>query len=228
MSSYMMETDKKYLLQSFIFPIILATFMLISHVLTQFGGYNLHFLAIIPRKLPGLIGILGVAFIHGSWEHLFSNIAPFILLSAGVLYYYREFAAKAYLGMYFLTNIWVWVAARDSYHIGASGWVYALAFFLFVSGIIRKDRKALILSLLVSLFYGGLIWGLLPGLPGISWESHVFGALSGIVFAFAFKKKGKQAEPFRESPDYHQLESNPELWDYKQHDAPPEGFTYPE
>lgn len=223
-----MDKDKKLLLQSFIIPLILAFFMLLSHLLGQFAGYDFHFLALIPRKIQGLAGMLGVAFIHGSWEHLFSNLPPFIILSAGVLYYYREFAGRAYFGMYLLTNTWVWIAARDSYHIGASGWVYALAFFLFVSGIIRKDKKALILSLLVSLFYGGLIWGLLPGLPGISWESHIFGALSGIVFAFAYKKKGKQPEPFRESPDYHQLENNPELWDYKKHDSPPEGFTYPE
>jgi hypothetical protein len=74
------------------------------------------------------------------------------------------------------------------WHIGASGVVYAMAAFHFVSGIIRNDVRLLTLSVTVVFLYGGLIWGLLPINPEISWEGHLWGAISGIVLALIYKK----------------------------------------
>ncbi len=82
------------------------------------------------------------------------------------------------------------------FRIGASGVVYGFAFFLFLSGIFRKDRSLMAFSLLVVFLYGGIIWGILPIESGMSWEGHLFGALSGIICAFAFKNEGPQRKKF--------------------------------
>ena len=83
----------------------------------------------------------------------------------------------------------VWLFARPVYHIGASGIIYGLLGFLFFSGIFKRDNRSIALSLLITFIYGGLIWGILPGMKGISWESHLFGGISGIVTAFIFRKE---------------------------------------
>jgi len=80
-----------------------------------------------------------------------------------------------------------WGFARGSNHIGASGIVYGLAFFLFAIGLMRKDTKSMVIALVVSFFYGSMVWGILPGQQGISWEGHLFGALSGIYAAYLYK-----------------------------------------
>ena len=87
-----------------------------------------------------------------------------------------------------MDGLLVWLFARESYHIGASGLVYGFAAFLFFSGLFRKDKRSIALSLLIVFLYGGMVWGVLPTDPKISFESHLFGALTGIVCAFLFRK----------------------------------------
>ena len=90
--------------------------------------------------------------------------------------------------LYFLSGITVWLAGREAWHIGASGVVYALASFHFISGIIRSDVRLLTLSVVVVFLYGGLIWGLFPIDRGISWEGHLWGAVSGMALAVYYRK----------------------------------------
>nr|NQU93908.1 rhomboid family intramembrane serine protease [Bacteroidota bacterium] len=94
-----------------------------------------------------------------------------------------------------VTSFWVWIWAREAYHIGASGVIYGLASFLFFSGIFRKESRLMAISLIIAFLYGGLIWGLFPELfpkKNISWESHLMGLLSGLVLALFFRKEGPQ------------------------------------
>jgi membrane associated rhomboid family serine protease len=93
----------------------------------------------------------------------------------------------------------VWIGGRTAYHIGASGLIYGFASFLFFSGIIRKNLNLLAISLLVVFLYGGLVWGLFPFDYKISWESHLFGALTGFILAFVFRNYGPP--PAEESID---------------------------
>jgi membrane associated rhomboid family serine protease len=92
--------------------------------------------------------------------------------------------------MYLTTGLWIWCFARHSYHIGASGLVYAFVFFLFFSGVLRKDRAAMAISLLVTFLYGSIVWGLLPVVEEVSWEAHLMGTLSGILFAWYYRNSG--------------------------------------
>ena len=89
---------------------------------------------------------------------------------------------------YFITGALVWSFGRSTFHIGASGLIYGIAAFLFFSGIVRAEFKSLIISLAVVATYGGLVWGVLPSIPGVSWESHLLGLLSGLFLAVYFRK----------------------------------------
>jgi len=144
---------------------------------------------IYPRESASLSGIFLSPFIHGDFNHLISNTMPFFLLSAAIHYFYRRMAYNIIFTTWVLVGFSVWLGGRYSYHIGASGLVYAFASFLFFSGILSKDRNLISVSLLTIFLYGGLIWGVLPTNSNISWESHLFGFLIGFILAFFIGKE---------------------------------------
>lgn len=160
------------------------------------SGYGLEEFGVLPRHLNGLVGIITSPFIHGDLAHLGSNSIPMLLLGAGLVYFYKELAFKVFILIYFLSGFGLWLGGRELYHIGASGLIYGLAFFLFLSGVLRKDTRLMAISLLVVFLYGSMIWGVFPLWRGISWEAHLFGSLAGILTAFAFRHEGPQKPEF--------------------------------
>ena len=109
--------------------------------------------------------------------------------------------------------------------------IYSLAFFLFFSGVFRKDVKALALALIVSFLYGSMIWGIFPLDPEahISWEGHFFGAVTGTVMAWYFRKEGPKRKSYSwENESEEGIENLIEPWNYKKIIPPPDGFTYPD
>jgi membrane associated rhomboid family serine protease len=149
---------------------------------------DLRRLGILPRDLYGIFGIITAPFVHASFSHLISNTIPLIVLGWSIFFFYAKVSSRVFLVVYLITGFLVWLLAREVYHIGASGLVYALVSFLFFSGIFRKDNKSIAIALLVTFLYGGVVWGVMPGQKGISWESHLFGAVAGLISAFAFRK----------------------------------------
>lgn len=148
---------------------------------------DLSLLGTFPRKTMGMVGIFSSPLVHGDMAHLVSNTIPILLLGSLILYFYPTAARKVIPGIYLLTGVAVWLFARPVYHIGASGLVYGFAFFLFFSGVFRNDMKSLAISFFIIFMYGGIVWGLLPNLNGISWETHLFGAITGGLFAYLFR-----------------------------------------
>lgn len=146
------------------------------------------FLGILPRTLSGTMGIITAPLVHGDVLHLISNTFPLLLLGISVFYFYHRIALEVFAWIYFLSGFWVWMAARDAYHIGASGLVYGLVAFLFFSGLFRRDTKSLSISLIVIFLYGGMLQGLFPTNGRISWESHLLGALAGAFCAFFYRE----------------------------------------
>lgn len=144
---------------------------------------------IFPQKIEALKGIILTPFIHENFNHLLSNTFPFFFLSLAIFYFYRKQAYRVLIACWFLTNFAVWLGGRFAWHIGASGLVYAFASFLFFAGILGKDRRFIAISLLVIFLYGGMIWGIFPGKINVSWESHLFGFLSGFIVAFYWGKQ---------------------------------------
>lgn len=146
---------------------------------------------ILPRQLTGLIGILTAPLLHGNIWHLTSNTMPMLVLGTILYLFYDRVANPVFLSCYFITNALVWLFARSSYHIGASGLIYGLASFMVFMGFFRQDIRSIVISIAVILFYGGLIYGILPTGTRVSWESHLIGAVVGLVcaiFASRFRR----------------------------------------
>ncbi len=170
---------------------------------------------VMPRKLSGLQGILFSPLIHSDWKHLFDNSIPVFLLSFALFYFYRGISYTIFLFLYIISGILLWFIGRDAYHIGASGIIYGLAAFLFLSGVIRGVRHLMAISLLVVFLYGSLIWGLLPFDYKVSWEGHLSGAIVGIVLALLYRDQG----PEPEKPSWElEEEENKEREEYDERD----------
>lgn len=165
----------------------LVFIMWLVFVLDYLQGFDFGRLGIYPRSISGTIGIITAPLVHGGVMHIVSNTFPLLILGAILFFYYKRIAGRVFIGAYLLTNILVWLLARPSYHIGASGLVYSLAAFLVAFGIFRRDTMSILISIVVLLLYGSIFWGVIPTNSGISWESHLFGAIVGVFLAFSFK-----------------------------------------
>lgn len=143
-----------------------------------------------PRECEHWTGVFTYPFLHGDLEHLWNNTATFFTLNGLLFYFYRSIAARTWILLYLLSGVGLWVFAKGGNHIGASGINYALAAFLFTSGVVRKSQLLLRVTLLVAFLYGGMVWWMLPIDEHISWEGHIAGALSGLLMAVVFRKKG--------------------------------------
>jgi membrane associated rhomboid family serine protease len=142
-----------------------------------------------PREIAGLPGILLAPLLHGGFAHLVTNSLPLLVLGTGILYLYPSSALKVLPAVYLGPGIAVWLFARaSSIHVGASGLIYGLVSYIFVAGVIRRDRRAIAASLLVSFLYGSAMWGVFPIEPGVSWETHLAAALIGLVLAIALRR----------------------------------------
>jgi membrane associated rhomboid family serine protease len=149
---------------------------------------DMYTFGVYPGEVRNLPGILMAPIIHGSLSHLLNNTIPVFILTAGILYFYPVPAFRIFILSWLLPGLFAWFIARPSYHIGASGFVYAMAAFVFMSGVIRVNRYLLALSLLIAFLYGSMFFGMFPLEEGISWESHLGGGLTGTLIAILYRK----------------------------------------
>ncbi|WP_273838775.1 rhomboid family intramembrane serine protease [Providencia rettgeri] len=149
---------------------------------------------IIPRTVNGLVGILFAPFIHGSWDHLLSNLPPLIILSALLLHRTIKFYLVASLFIIVVGGLLVWLVGRNAVHVGASGWIFGLWGLLIAQGFLRRKITDIAIALLVLFYFGAMASGLLPVHQYISTESHIAGALSGILFAWIITKREKSRQ----------------------------------
>jgi membrane associated rhomboid family serine protease len=189
---YNKEFEQLKLKHSLIFPVGFL-FLIWAIKIFEWGlGLNFTHLGVFPLHLKGLLGILTSPLIHSDFSHLMANSVPFLVLSWGIFYFYRPLSYRIFILCYLTSNILVWIGAREAYHIGASGLVYSFASFLFFSGIFRNYYRLIAISFVVVFLYGGLFWGVFPILKDVSWEGHLFGAISGLTYALAYRKEGPQ------------------------------------
>ena len=193
-------------------PFLVVAFMWLVKGAELLFDSNFHFLGIFPGRLTALSGIITSPFIHSGLRHLFNNTIPLFILGTALFYFYSEVSLRVLLWVTLLTGLAVWITGRPAWHIGASGIVYGLASFLFVSGIIRRHIPLMALSLLVAFVYGEMVWGIFPGFRlEISWESHMLGAAAGVIMAVWYRAEGPQRPvPFyeREEEDESDDEEN--------------------
>lgn len=176
---------------SSVVPIRLVFLMWVAFYIEFFFVVPLSVFGIQPRTTLGLTGIFTAPLIHGDLLHLISNSIPLLFLGFVLYFFYPRIGGAVFFRSYFWTNFLVWLFARPANHIGASGVVYGLAFFLISFGIFRRDFMSIFISVIVMLLYGGVFYGVLPSDPRISWESHLAGALVGIYTAITFSDQKK-------------------------------------
>ena len=188
---------KKEIKQSFIIAlwavaIIWAVYVLnIIVFFAEFKG-----LGIRPRETWGLIGIPLSPFLHASWGHLIGNSISLFILTFLIVQFYNKLWIPVTIFSIFFGGFAVWLfAGENTVHIGASGVIFSYIGFLLFSGIFRRSPKAIIIGVIILLMYGGtLLFGVLPQQPGISWQGHMFGAIAGIIAAYMYRNKYKQGE----------------------------------
>ena len=153
-----------------------------------------------PRRTEGLDGVLFAPVLHGPWEHLMANTVPllvfgFLLLLAGVRRWLVVTAAVWLVG-----GVGVWLTGgTGTVHVGASVLVFGWLSYLLLRGVFSRQAGQIGLGVLLLVLYGGVLWGVLPGQPGISWQGHLFGALGGGVAAW---RLGRLDRATGESPGW--------------------------
>ena len=168
---------------------------------------------VFPRSLEGVLGIVTSPFIHGDWKHVFNNSVPLLVLGTSLRYFYKDISKEVFLWSWLMSGLWLWAIGRSSFHIGASGIVYALASFLFFSGLIRKHTRLMAVSFIVIFLYGSMIWGVFPIKEHISWEGHLSGGLAGVILAWWFRSEGPPKQKYQYEID-EELEENEEMIEY--------------
>lgn len=191
-----MSNDRQKIVQAAIPGIMLVIILWLVKLFELASGMQLHAFGIHPRTLDGTPGILTHVFIHGDMAHLVANSLPLLILSWMARYFYPSIFNTVFYGGWVLTGLMVWIMARPTWHIGASTLVYVLAFFVFLSSALRKNPRHSAIAFFTIFMYGGMIWGVLPLQPGVSWEGHLCGAVTGLAVAIAYRNLDVPPPPF--------------------------------
>ncbi len=184
--------EKKKFIHSLVFPLFFLLVIWMLKLIEVSLDLNFATWGIYPLKLKGLKGIILSPLVHANFKHLLDNSLPLLILGVAIFYFYSKVAYRVFFLTYIMVGIWVWFGGREAYHIGASGLVYGFASFLFFSGIFLGEIRLLAISLLVVFLYGSMVWGIFPIKEGISWESHMLGAIAGLILSFYYRKQGPQ------------------------------------
>ncbi len=182
-----LQEDRNRLRHSFHLATAFAVLLWTIKIVEMMFHLELVRYGVFPRQPGGLVGILMGPLIHGSWSHLFANTLPIIVLGTTLFYGYPRSVKLVLAAVWLGSGLGVWLFAREAYHIGASGLTFGIMFFLFVIGILRWDKRAIVLSMIVFFLYGSMIWGIFPSKPGVSFESHFFGAIIGVALAIVLR-----------------------------------------
>lgn len=160
-----------------------------------------------PLEFEGLRGIVFSPFIHSNVEHLYNNSIPLFVLSMALFYFYRKISWKIIIYGILLSGFITWCIGRPANHIGASGLIYVLVSFIFFKGVFAKHYRLIALSLIIIFFYGSMIWYVFPIKDNMSWEGHLAGLITGLVFALVFRKQIAKPERYVwQQPDYNEEE----------------------
>lgn len=137
-----------------------------------------------PRTISGLSGILTAPFLHLGFGHLISNTLPFLILGGVVLIGGRSVFIRASVFIIAIGGMMLWtLGPKATNHLGASLLIFGYLGFLLARGIFERSGFWILVSVLTLILYGGMLGGVLPGQPGISWQGHLFGFIAGVIAA---------------------------------------------
>ena len=168
---------------------MISAAMTAVHVVDLFLGGFLKSFGIQPREIGSAYTIATAPWLHANFVHLGSNLAAFVVLGSLALLNGLRYFVKASAIIIGLGGILVWLFARDSIHIGASGWIFGLWSLVIALAWFDRTPRNIAIALAVVFFYGGMVFGVLPTQSYISFESHLFGAVAGVFAAFTLSKR---------------------------------------
>lgn len=164
--------------------------MWVIQIIQMLSGYALASFAIYPRQISGLIGIFTAPFMHWGLFHVFSNTVPLLIL--GWLVSTQVPLLRTSLIIVVLTGVFVWLMGRSAAHAGASGLVMGYFGFLLSYGFFSRSFKSILISAAVVIFYGGMLFSLLDFRPHVSFESHIFGFIAGLITAWLINQQNRE------------------------------------
>lgn len=187
--------------EAIIYPLLVVALMWLVYWADHLFVEDFYKFGVKPKTLGALKGIIFMPLIHSKYEiqHIVNNSFPTFILMAALIFYYRKIAFKVFFISWFATGFGLWLFATNTntYHIGMSGVIYALAAFLFTSGVIRQYLPLQGISLFVAFLYGSMIWGIFPMETHVSWEGHLSGLITGVALAFIYRKQGPQRPKYQ-------------------------------
>lgn len=173
-----------------VFQILLIMFLV--QLVNEFTGGVLRVFGIHPRELVSLPFIFTAPFLHGNWLHLANNSVGLLIFSSLCLVRGKRFYTQASLLIVIVGGLLVWLFGRTAIHIGASGWIFGLWSLTITLALFEKSVMNFMISCLVVLLYGGMIMGVVPNQPEVSFEGHAFGALAGILAAATLGRRNRK------------------------------------
>ncbi|MDR1456129.1 MAG: rhomboid family intramembrane serine protease [Tannerella sp.] len=211
-----MDQEKKETRNAVIPALLLTSLPWLVYAVSGLPALHLQDCGLHPREVERLGGILMLPFLHEGVDHLISNTPSLFLLIFGLFLFYRKTAWTILLSLYLVSGLLTWFMGRPgSVHIGASGLAYALAAFHFTGGILKKVPRQMAFALLVAFLYGGFVWAFFPTLyrdTGISWEGHLSGLMTGILFAFYFRRTGPAPPVYPALEEEDEAEKEEDAW----------------
>jgi len=166
-----------------------AALLVLIHIFNTMSGGQLLGFGIAPQQLYSLPFILTAPFIHGSWSHLLNNLFGLTIFSSLCLMRGVRFYLFSSAFIIVVSGTLVWIFGRPAIHIGASGWIFGLWSLSMSLAWFQRKFVNIVIALFVAIFYGGMIVGVLPSDPHISFEYHLFGALAGVLCAYVSTKR---------------------------------------
>ena len=203
------ELEKELFFHSILKSVIIVAILWVLFLINDTFGLHWKDYGLMPRNIEGLFGIFTMPFLHGDISHLFSNSVPLLVLLFSIFNFFPKKATLILLMTYFVTGILTWIIGTEGVHIGASGIVYALAFFLVTISILKQEPKLMAYSLVIIFLYGSIVWGFFPQLfpdKHISWEGHLAGAITGIMLAFFYRHEGPVKKVYFEDEEEEEEE----------------------
>jgi membrane associated rhomboid family serine protease len=170
----------------------LAFVLLLAAVFALQQGEDYRAFTVTARETGGLLGLLTAPLLHGSFEHIAANAASLLLLGTLAGAVYPKASLRSLPLLWLGSGLGAWALGDPgSHHLGASGLTHGLMFLVFMLGLLRRDRPSIAAAMIAFFLYGGMLLTVLPQEPGVSWQSHLGGALGGVLSAFLFR----QADP---------------------------------
>lgn len=194
--------------------VTIVSFVVLLYVIELFDSLSNHRLddnGIRPLEADGLWGVVWAPLLHANWQHLVANTGPalilgFLMTLAGLSRFIYATAIVwilGGLGTWLIGNIGAhcpYVGVRcEANHIGASGLIFGWLAFLIVFGFFTRKVWEIVVGVVVLFFYGGILFGVLPGTPGVSWQGHLCGAIAGIIAAYLLSSPERKARELRRS-----------------------------